>query len=508
MESQIVNGINYRFVIKFAFTPSVILKYSVTVYSTLNGELSITDSQFVDLPSFNPQLLKRDTYIQSIPFINEVEALVEASLPERLQKYQFLAEVYTQLPYYVLYYSNQQGSNIRIIVSFDPIAYKIETIQIEELGSQRPDVTNINVGTREPIVEIRPDLSFEFNQLPRQTLPRVDTSQFTSQGLRSDLDINFQRPTPQPLQRVSLNQVPSVVRSEININADKLQRQEIPRVNTYELTSQNLQISPSLTQNGLNIGFKREQQQVLPRVDTSQIISNIAKPTLDVTGLNTLSSIGQAPQRLPRFDFSLNHDALLSQLQSRWNPALIPFATESFSEELDPQTTTIILQYIARRTGIQEDFTVLLVNRIRYGLRVVIKGKNTGALYEAFVTYTYANGNKHNSEVELLSWRQISSIDSVDPDVFSKYYPIDSQYITPQLDELIRRAFKNEDTLSRFQRIAQVEKKAAFDGIYYHILLDTLNTNRYQVGLFWIPENDYLEILKYELVSSGYDPSR
>lgn len=35
--------------------------------------------------------------------------------------------------------------------------------------------------------------------------------------------------------------------------------------------------------------------------------------------------------------------------------------------------------------------------------------------------------------------------------------------------------------------------------------MDTLNGYRYQIILYWIPETDYLEIIKYEFVSNGYD---
>jgi hypothetical protein len=62
---------------------------------------------------------------------------------------------------------------------------------------------------------------------------------------------------------------------------------------------------------------------------------------------------------------------------------------------------------------------------------------------------------------------------------------------------LILRAFKNQESISRFKQIVIIDKKATFDGIYYQVVLDSLSSVRYQIVLYWIPEIDYLEILKY-----------
>jgi hypothetical protein len=39
--------------------------------------------------------------------------------------------------------------------------------------------------------------------------------------------------------------------------------------------------------------------------------------------------------------------------------------------------------------------------------------------------------------------------------------------------------------------------KVTFDGVYYRVLLDSMNAVRIQVIIFWIPEIDYSEINKY-----------
>lgn len=123
------------------------------------------------------------------------------------------------------------------------------------------------------------------------------------------------------------------------------------------------------------------------------------------------------------------------------------------------------------------------------------------------LTYTYKNGNKNTSEVELLSWNRITSILDIDSRVWSKYYFLQTDEVNAQLSELIAKAFKKQETIAKFEKIIQVEKRPSFDGVYYRILLQTVTGFKYQVIFFWIPETDFLEILKYELASNGYDAS-
>lgn len=54
----------------------------------------------------------------------------------------------------------------------------------------------------------------------------------------------------------------------------------------------------------------------------------------------------------------------------------------------------------------------------------------------------------------------------------------------------------------------KIETKATFDGVYYRALVESANSFRIQIIIFWVPEIDYSEILKYEVVANGYDASK
>jgi len=71
----------------------------------------------------------------------------------------------------------------------------------------------------------------------------------------------------------------------------------------------------------------------------------------------------------------------MSQLQSISDPALIPFLTESFIQDLDQQKLSTLIQYIIVKAHISQSFTVILVNQIRYGVRIVIQLNGTNELY-------------------------------------------------------------------------------------------------------------------------------
>lgn len=60
------------------------------------------------------------------------------------------------------------------------------------------------------------------------------------------------------------------------------------------------------------------------------------------------------------------------------------------------------------------------------------------------ITFIYKNRDKSTSEIELVSWRRIDSILDIDPDVFTKYYALEAEYITSHLTDLILKAFKTQ----------------------------------------------------------------
>jgi hypothetical protein len=104
------------------------------------------------------------------------------------------------------------------------------------------------------------------------------------------------------------------------------------------------------------------------------------------------------PHPLPSFTISLN-TSWLNQLQTSSDPALIPFLTASYDTDLAQNKMFDIITFVIDQTAITQQFTVVLINQIRYAVRIVLVISETNEIYEALVSYTYKNGDASTAEM-------------------------------------------------------------------------------------------------------------
>lgn len=86
------------------------------------------------------------------------------------------------------------------------------------------------------------------------------------------------------------------------------------------------------------------------------------------------------------------------------DPALIPFLTAS--KNTNPQIETLV-NYLIDKVKIANNFEVVLINQIKYGVRLVLQ-TDDNKFFEAILT-------SDSSAPQLLSWRRISTVSDVNP---------------------------------------------------------------------------------------------
>lgn len=178
--------------------------------------------------------------------------------------------------------------------------------------------------------------------------------------------------------------------------------------------------------------------------------------------------------------------------------------TESFVDKEQSQSSQIkdIVVFIMKTSKISDDCTVLLVSQLQYAVRVVLRINTNSKIFEGLVSYIYKKGDKKNIEPQLLVWREIDSVDNADPDIFSSYYRI---IPSPFLENAIQTTFANQQSISKYNRLLMIEQKIAFNGIYYRLNIESKNKAFFEVIIFWVPDTDFFEIQKYEILSNGYE---
>ena len=80
----------------------------------------------------------------------------------------------------------------------------------------------------------------------------------------------------------------------------------------------------------------------------------------------------------------------------------------------------------------------------------------------------------------MIHWREITSVEETDPDVFNRFYQIDEEC------EALRNILADSRLEKRLPQhllsssIVKASKKLANDGIYYETLAETLNNGKYK----------------------------
>jgi len=80
----------------------------------------------------------------------------------------------------------------------------------------------------------------------------------------------------------------------------------------------------------------------------------------------------KAPPKRPTFSVAQNLDRLLDFISGPSDKALIPFLTGSYSITSDSKYIDKFANYLIDKVKLTGDFTIILINEIRYGIRIVI----------------------------------------------------------------------------------------------------------------------------------------
>lgn len=59
--------------------------------------------------------------------------------------------------------------------------------------------------------------------------------------------------------------------------------------------------------------------------------------------------------------------------------------------------------------------------------------------------------------------------------------------------------------ISKFKQVVSAEKKVAFDGIYYRLVVESTSNIQYLLEFFYIPDKKFNEITRFEILNNGYN---
>ena len=98
---------------------------------------------------------------------------------------------------------------------------------------------------------------------------------------------------------------------------------------------------------------------------------------------------------------------------------------------------------ITQTYHIESDIKVIMVNEIKYGIRMVVEIEETRHLFEAIIEVSPV-------QLEIVKWRQLHSLKSITESPFTKYYPIQPD---SELEGLLEKVFRNKE------KVANIEKQ-------------------------------------------------
>lgn len=293
--------------------------------------------------------------------------------------------------------------------------------------------------------------------------------------------------TSQPTQIIITSQPQSTQQqtSQQIITISQQPQTQTQTTNVYS-TSQPLSTTTTTTSS--------QQPQIFTTTTQQPLTTSSSTSTSSSTNTVISHDTTTTKTSTPFYTISNSHDTLLQGISGISDPALVPFLTGTYSLDLDNKQIDTIMQFMIKKIGITNNFTIVLVNQIKYGIRFILQ-MDDHKLFEAVVT-------SDNQSPQLLSWQRIGVISDVDPDVFSHYYKIE---VDEDLKSLVREVFKGNSAISNFKQILNSEKKISFDGVYYRVIVESVSGNRYVLVFYYIPDKKYNEVIQYELIDNGYD---
>lgn len=169
--------------------------------------------------------------------------------------------------------------------------------------------------------------------------------------------------TSQPTQIIITSQPQSTQQqTSQQIITISQQPQTQTQTNVYS-TSQPLSTTTTTTTNQQpQIITTTTQQPLTTSSSTSSSTSTIISHDTTTTKTST-----------PFYTISNSHDTLLQGISGISDPALVPFLTGTYSLDLDNKQIDTIMQFMIKKIGITNNFTIVLVNQIKYGIRFILQ---------------------------------------------------------------------------------------------------------------------------------------
>lgn len=96
-------------------------------------------------------------------------------------------------------------------------------------------------------------------------------------------------------------------------------------------------------------------------------------------------------KRRPTFSVVSSLETLLNKVSGVSDPTLIPFLTGSYELTSNSAFLQKIGNFLTDKVGISGDFTILLINEIRYGMRLIIQTNDENKLFEAVLGLDNSN---------------------------------------------------------------------------------------------------------------------
>lgn len=134
---------NYQFIFDLQYTKTIVLRYAIIIYQPISGSLVVSKQGFVDLPNLDVSTLRHFSSSRDIPYIEDISASLRLALKDQLQPYTNILEGDANEPYFSLLFGNNQGSTLKVILTYDPVKNDVTILDVKENIISKPQVIQV-----------------------------------------------------------------------------------------------------------------------------------------------------------------------------------------------------------------------------------------------------------------------------------------------------------------------------------------------------------------------------
>lgn len=128
---QISSGYNYKFLVQFPYTTSIITKTEIILHQSLTGVYSLAGNSFVGIPSFsNTQLTTQPQ--NNVQYFTDINRLLQQNLGTRIGVNPSILNVRVNYPLYEVNYLCDQKNSVKANFSYDPLFGRLNMFGVQE----------------------------------------------------------------------------------------------------------------------------------------------------------------------------------------------------------------------------------------------------------------------------------------------------------------------------------------------------------------------------------------